>query len=566
MATDAAGNVYVADYGERRIQKFTGTGTYLTQWGSLGSGNGQFSSPISVATDVAGNVYVADTDNNRIQKFTGTGTYLTQWGSPGGGNGEFSTPGAVATDAAGNVYVADLNNHRIQKFVTYPTVAFVSDVGNDQGHRARLRILRTSADSPGSGMTVLGYDVYLRSDAVAGPSSARRGEASGLEQATAYLIPATGAAEYTVDVGTAVDATAASLEYSAFFVRAWTGPRTSLDSDLGYGFSVDNLPPPAPTPFTAAYLSNATHLHWGVNPAIDFATFRLYRGPSADFLPAPGNLVATQSDTGYVVTDSTWSYYKLSALDVHGNESEFAAVSPGGSASGSTPAGSGVAVPLGSNVQLTFQNVTGAGQSQLTLQTQGTPPPSGFKLAPSSPPKYFVLTTTATFTGTVTVCVTYSQSDVSGSEGNLKLKVYDTTLMPPKWVDITSSLDVTTNVICGMTTHFSEFALMEPTDPLVVDDSAPSVLRLFPCSPNPTSGRAQIRYDLSVASPVRLDLIDPQGRVVRKLEQQPMAPPGRHVVEWNGQGAQGEPLRAGIYFVRLEAEGRRISRAIALVR
>ena len=53
---DAAGNIYVADQGNHRIQKFSGTGDYLTQWGSLGTGNGQLNSPNSVASDAAGNI------------------------------------------------------------------------------------------------------------------------------------------------------------------------------------------------------------------------------------------------------------------------------------------------------------------------------------------------------------------------------------------------------------------------------------------------------------------------------------------------------------------------------
>ncbi len=53
---------------------------------------GSSTSPYGVATDAAGNVYVADAGNHRIQKFTGTGTYLTQWGSPGSGNGQFNSP------------------------------------------------------------------------------------------------------------------------------------------------------------------------------------------------------------------------------------------------------------------------------------------------------------------------------------------------------------------------------------------------------------------------------------------------------------------------------------------
>ena len=80
MATDAAGNVYVVE--RDRAQKFTSTGTYLTQWGSPGSGNGQFNQPYGVATDAVGDIYVSDTYNHRIQKFGGvsTPTKSSSWG------------------------------------------------------------------------------------------------------------------------------------------------------------------------------------------------------------------------------------------------------------------------------------------------------------------------------------------------------------------------------------------------------------------------------------------------------------------------------------------------------
>ncbi|HPN63784.1 MAG TPA: SBBP repeat-containing protein [Candidatus Goldiibacteriota bacterium] len=89
---------------------------FVTKWGSQGSEDGQFNNPHGVAVDSAGNVYVADSSNNRIQKFTSSGVFITKWGSYGNADGQFSYPYGVAVDSAGNVYVADSGNNRVQKF------------------------------------------------------------------------------------------------------------------------------------------------------------------------------------------------------------------------------------------------------------------------------------------------------------------------------------------------------------------------------------------------------------------------------------------------------------------
>src|SRR5437868_12773438 len=57
-----------------------------------------FRSPQGVAVDAADNVYVADTNNNRIQKFNSTGTFLTKWGSNGTGDGQFNGPQGELAD------------------------------------------------------------------------------------------------------------------------------------------------------------------------------------------------------------------------------------------------------------------------------------------------------------------------------------------------------------------------------------------------------------------------------------------------------------------------------------
>src|SRR5262249_12169883 len=63
---------------------------FVTKWGNAGSGDGEFNSPIGVAVDANGNVFVADWENQRVQKFTNTGAFLAKWGSAGSGDGQFS--------------------------------------------------------------------------------------------------------------------------------------------------------------------------------------------------------------------------------------------------------------------------------------------------------------------------------------------------------------------------------------------------------------------------------------------------------------------------------------------
>lgn len=116
LALDAEGNLYVADTLNHRIQKFGPEGSFLGQWGSEGTGDGEFDLPIGVAVDGDGNLYVADNGSSRVQKFTSNGTFLLKWGTEGTGDGEFDGLGDVEVGPDGNVYVTDYLNHRIQKF------------------------------------------------------------------------------------------------------------------------------------------------------------------------------------------------------------------------------------------------------------------------------------------------------------------------------------------------------------------------------------------------------------------------------------------------------------------
>lgn len=114
LAVGAGGVVYLL--GSHEVQRFAPDGTLLSKWGASGDGDGQFGSPYGIDTSPSGLVYVADTYSSRIQVFTADGTFVTKWGSFGSHDGQFVYPYGIATDAVGNVYVADTANARIQKF------------------------------------------------------------------------------------------------------------------------------------------------------------------------------------------------------------------------------------------------------------------------------------------------------------------------------------------------------------------------------------------------------------------------------------------------------------------
>ncbi|MEP7286111.1 MAG: 6-bladed beta-propeller, partial [Chloroflexota bacterium] len=114
-AVDSAGNVYVTDASNNRVQKFDKYGTFIRQWGSTGNGVGEFSNPFGIAVNSANNVFVVDANNDRIQVFDTNGAFIRQWGSTGTGNGFFSSPRFVAVDS-NYVYVTEYGNDRVQKF------------------------------------------------------------------------------------------------------------------------------------------------------------------------------------------------------------------------------------------------------------------------------------------------------------------------------------------------------------------------------------------------------------------------------------------------------------------
>ena len=80
VAWDKEGNTFISDgYINSRVAKADKDGNWLKSWGDRGKEPGQFNTPHSIATDANGNVYVADRGNRRIQVFDGEGKFLRQF-------------------------------------------------------------------------------------------------------------------------------------------------------------------------------------------------------------------------------------------------------------------------------------------------------------------------------------------------------------------------------------------------------------------------------------------------------------------------------------------------------
>jgi uncharacterized protein (TIGR03663 family) len=116
------GNVYVADTWNHRIQYFDPNGNFLGKWGRLGDAKGRidadqgvFWGPRSVAVSAAGEVFVTDTGNKRVQVFDLEGNFKRMFGGEGSAPGQFREEVGIALDRQGNVWVADTWNSRVQK-------------------------------------------------------------------------------------------------------------------------------------------------------------------------------------------------------------------------------------------------------------------------------------------------------------------------------------------------------------------------------------------------------------------------------------------------------------------
>jgi hypothetical protein len=236
-----------------------------------------------------------------------------------------------------------------------PTIAFCADVPGDQGGAVNLAwdasqydaigqitlytIWRAFAEPQAASMFKNGIQLVEPNNHIPLDLSKpvmRRERLSG----TTYYWELIGSHDafylehYAKVVPTLFDSTGASSDYHYFQIIAHTDTAmTFWISNVDSGYSIDNLAPAVPEGFKGeqSMVPDGLALIWNSNNEEDLSHYAIYRGLDSGFTPSGANLITSTSDTTLLDGDWTWDsgyYYKVSAIDIHGNESSFALLAP----------------------------------------------------------------------------------------------------------------------------------------------------------------------------------------------------------------------------------------------
>ncbi|MBN2069902.1 MAG: T9SS type A sorting domain-containing protein [Candidatus Krumholzibacteriota bacterium] len=379
--------------------------------------------------------------------------------------------------------------------------------------------------SPGSGYETVGLaDIGPDYDGKAVLIDGAGAAASAwewIENVEAAMLP-----EYSCSVPTYYDSIDATDGMHEFAIAAHeTTPVIFWMSGPIEGYSVDNLAPAVPAGIVGEQQEEPAGLlvSWTRNTESDLACYNIYRAFDEEFVPAGDNLILTS--TGNSVFDTKWTngdgaFYKVCAVDIHGNIGAPATLSPG-------------SIILETQLQ-SFAAVYGA--------------------------ESIVVSWTLSISGE------FMEFRVSRSVGNREFSLIEDAAIKSDglafaYVDNEIEAGKAYRYLVEVTDEEGTRVLFE-TGPV----STPArELALFQNFPNPFNPSTVISFNLPVRTDVAIDIFDIAGRKVRALDCGVLTA-GLKSVRWNGVSDNGDKVSSGVYFYRLTAGKEQITRKMILMR
>jgi hypothetical protein len=444
-----------------------------------------------------------------------------------------------------------------------PAIVSCADVPADQGGWVRIKTRASALDAAGETATpIFGYNVWRMIEGSGGPKalSASAAAVPALDrskliallsdpatakgvrvkgaQAVSLGLPegdwesvgywfATRDTVYSVPVPTKNDSTEAGVPLEIFIVTAHAstaGVFVSSEPDTGY--SVDNLAPGVTGGFAGTESASppGLALSWASNAASDLWKYDVHRGGDALFVPDESNVIGSTAELALL--DPTWHhaffyFYKLVAVDRHGNKSVPALLGPEDIKVGTTLQNFAAALKQSAiEISWTLSEVDERAAFRVLRSTAGS--------------EFAELLSTAI----VRDALAFSIVD-RGVEPGTSYRYR---------VDVVEA--------SGSRALFTTQAISTPAMPLTLNQN----------HPNPFNPSTTIGYYLPEASVVTLEVYDSSGRLVSRLADHEKQEKGTHSVGWRGLDAQGRSASSGVYFYRLTSGKETISKKMVLLR
>lgn len=419
-----------------------------------------------------------------------------------------------------------------------PVLTDVRDVPSDQGGNVFLRWLASPRDVSGARL-ITGYRVWRRIPtslaASGGFKDTGGGQFSHAEKLSnsdrfrflpdqdefweaVATVPAGMLDAYGYTASTTRDSLPGDNPLTAFFVSALTGdPFVFFDSSPDSGYSVDNLAPATPQGLGGTFEDGAgVALHWNPNSEQDLSRYAIYRGQTEDFVPSEGNKLGETSDTTFTDLHGSFNYYKVSAIDIHENESGFAVLSIED-------------VPVGTLISA----FTATGEEEgIRIDVE---------LAIEAPG--------------LTLRILRGLNESYGSAFPLQVDDIPVSGTHLSYLDETARAGVQYWYWLRL---FSNGKEIIAKGPIGAEIRSNSVTYFVARGPNPTSERSIFRYslgsDITQGGSVRvsLSIFDARGREVRTLFEGSQTE-GEYTIQWDLSDAAGGRVAPGVYYARFKA-------------